>query len=106
MRRLKEKFKSVSLPVPIEISRFAETLKSKEATILDLENRTMLLEEQLETSPEIEFSKPGRTFTTNLRTVYDFIINQVPTKNIPIVISKVAANLGTPEERVPNRSTV
>ena len=65
----------------------------------------MLLEEQMETSPEVGFSKPGRTFTTNMRqTVYDVIINQVPTKNIPIVISKVAANLGTPAESVPNRS--
>ena len=107
LRRLEENFKSVSLPVPNETSRFKETLKSKNETILDLENRTMLLEEQMETSPEIGFSKPGRTFPTNMRrTVYDLIINQVPTKNIPIVISKVAANLGTPAESVPNRSTV
>ena len=107
LRRLEEKFKSVSLPVSNETSRFKETPKSKEETILDLENRTMLLEEQMETSPEIGFSKPGITFPTNMRrTVYDLIINQVPTKNIPIVISKVAANLGTPAESLPNRSTV
>ena len=107
LRRLQEKFRAVSLPVPNEASRFKETLKSKEDAILHLENRTMLLEEEMETSPEIGFSKPGRTFPTNMRrTVYDLIINQVPTKNIPIVIRKVAANLGTPAESVPNRSTV
>ena len=64
LRRLKEKFKSV--PVPSESSSSEERLKSKEETMLDLENQTMLLEEQLETSPDIGFSKPGRTFPTNM----------------------------------------
>ena len=84
LRRLEEKFKSVSLPVPDETSR------------------TMLLEEQMKTSPETWKNIPYYV-PDSLRYL---IINQVPTKNIPIVISKVAANLGTPAESVPNRSTV
>ena len=38
--------------------------------------------------------------------IQDGIVNEEPTKNIWIVISKIAARLSMPAESVPNRSTV
>jgi hypothetical protein len=38
--------------------------------------------------------------------VYDLLVNNVPTKNIPILIEKYTKRLGITVEKVPHRSTV
>ena len=51
--------------------------------------------------------KPGKTFVPEPRlAVYDAIVNQVPTSNIPILITKFASRFDVIIDQTPHRNTV
>ena len=79
-----------------------EQMKNKE-TIKSLENVKAKLEDVVEEFQETYTKRDGRTFDDNTRLmVYDCVVNQVPTQNIPVLIKKSADlrnfNRGTPQD--------
>ena len=57
--------------------------------------------------PQHVLDKPGQTFPVGMRlAVFDALINQVPTKNIPHLIGKFAGRFGVSIASIPHRSTV
>ena len=82
-------------------------MKLKDDAVKNVENEKMLLEEKIESAGESKNVKPGKTFSPVMRLmVYDAIVNQVPTRNIPVIISKFALRFDVPIDCVPHRSTV
>ena len=51
--------------------------------------------------------KPGKAYDSDMRRiVYDGIVNQVPTTNIPVIISRFATHFYIQVDSIPHRSTV
>ncbi|XP_064605780.1 uncharacterized protein LOC135470675 [Liolophura sinensis] len=79
-------------------------------TIRTLENDKLELEEnlkELQASNHASFTKTGKTFSTDIRMfVYESIVNQVPTKNVPKLLDKFAQRADIQLECIPHRSTV
>ncbi|KAK6185672.1 hypothetical protein SNE40_007853 [Patella caerulea] len=85
-----------------------EDLKVKNATIIDLENKILCLEEKIESSnSENNLQKEGKMYSSEMRMfVYDAVVNHVPTKNVPILIKKFAKRSGITMDKVPHRNMV
>ena len=72
----------------------------------------MFLEEEVEElkrakNEEKITKKDGKTYSTDMRMmIYDAIVNQVPTQNIPSLIEKYAQRTGEKLSAVPHRTTV
>ncbi|XP_014674001.1 PREDICTED: uncharacterized protein LOC106814216 [Priapulus caudatus] len=88
-------------------------LSEKEELVKDYENEICELREKLEEvhstekSEEKQTKKDGKTYGTNMRMmVYDSIVNQVPTQNIPNLIQNHAKRYGEVLTSVPHRTTV
>lgn len=61
-------------------------LKEKDVIISELENDKFILEEQVDNQTKY-FQKEGKTFSLDIRMfVYDCILNNVPTINVPNLI--------------------
>ena len=82
-------------------------LQSLHERIKEMENEKLTLEDHMIVGPEVQSVKPGKAFVPNIRlAVYDGIVNQVPTANIPVLISKLPSRFGVPIDSVPHRNTV
>ena len=113
-RRLKlyRQCKRASTPASVDedVARLHRELRSKDAVIRHLENRILLLEETIE---ELQcrtpgpLQKEGKTFPPETRMfVYDAIVNHVPTRSVPTLLSKFAQRSGLKMDSVPHRTTV
>ena len=86
-----------------------DKLREQHAEIHYLEHHTLLLEESVteQMEPQQVLDKPGQTFPVGMRlAVFDGLINQVPTQNIPHLIGKFAGRFGVSIASIPHRSTV
>ena len=80
----------------------------------ELENINLTLEERIASITHGEsntvatsFSKKGKRYSDDMRMfVYDAIVNQVPTRNIPILLTKFAQRAAIEVDSVPHRNTV
>ena len=85
--------------------------KEKDEIICSLETEKLELEEKLEEIQLIQAAErkttiDEKTYNTQTRMmVYDSIVNQVPTQNIPSVIESHSRRTGQTMSRVPNRTT-
>ena len=113
-RRLKlyRQCKRASTPTLIDedVARRHCELRSKDAVIRHLENKILMLEETIEElqchSPG-PLQKEGKTFPPETRMfVYDAIVNHVPTRSVPTLLSKSAQRSGLKMDSVPHRTTV
>lgn len=76
-----------TLPDVVELE---EKIKFQNARIIELENEKVILEEKDSVSP---FNKDGKVFNNTTRMfVYDAIVNQVPTNNIPNLLQKLVSD--------------
>ena len=95
----------------IAMSQFIELqekLRKKDETVGGLEDKILTLEDAIKSlKEESSMEKEGKTYSMDMRFhVYDLLVNNVPTKNIPILIEKFTKRLGITVEKVPHRSTV
>ena len=85
-------------------------LDEKDSDIRTLENEKLELEDvvgELNKNPVVETKKDGKTYSVNTRMkVFDFLVNQVPTENIPKLMQKIAERSGDKLSDIPNRTTV
>lgn len=84
-------------------------MRVKNETICDLQNDKFCLEEQIDSlkSGETNLQKEGKTYSSDMRMfVYDSIVNNVPMKNVPILLKQFTRRSGVMLEKVPHRSTV
>ena len=70
-----------------------------------------MLEDKMEqlsaATSQVSSKKDRKTYSVDIRMmVNDSVINQVPTKNIPMLIQKFAERTGVKLDEVPHRSTV
>jgi hypothetical protein len=86
---------------------------NKDDVIRRLEDEKLQLEETVQElsclldNKKTTSKKDGKTYSMETRMmVYDCIVNQVPTKNIPTVIEKISARSGVKLKDVPHRNTV
>ena len=95
-----------------DITRLTSELKEKDDIITNLENEKLMLEEtveQLNTSMEQEKrgTRDEKTYSLDIRMmVYDAVVNQVPTTNIPTLIQTFFERSGITLKDVPHRNTV
>lgn len=91
-------------------TRLSNLLTEKDDEIRYLENETLCLKESITNEASVVEKKTKRdekTFSLDMRQmVYDSIINQVPTKNIPVLIRRFAMRFGVKITAVPHRNTV
>ncbi len=83
-----------------------DTIKSQSETISTLENDLLVMEEKDLESP---FVKDDNRFNQTTRLfVYDAIVNQVPTQNIPTLLEKIAIRSGLKIDKsaIPHRNTI
>ena len=86
-----------------------DKLREQHDEIQYLEHQTLLLEESVtaQVEPQQVLDKPGQTFPVGMcLVVFDALINQVPTKNIPHLIGKFAGRFGVSIGSIPHRSNV
>ena len=86
-----------------------DKLREQHDEIQYLEHHVWLLEESVtaQMEPQQVLDKPGQTFPVDMRlAVFDGLINQVPTKNIPHLIGKFAGRFGVSIGSIPHRRTV
>ena len=97
-----------------EIVKLWEKLRSMSIAFRELENANPILEERIasitygeSTAAATSFSKKGKRYSDDMRMyVYDAIVNQVPTRNIPILLAKFTQRAGIEVDSVPHRNTV
>ena len=94
----------------IAMSQFIELqekLRKKDETVGGMEDKILTLEDAIKSlNEESSMEKEGKTYSMDMRFhVYDLLVNNVPTKNIPILIEKFTKRLGITVEKVPHRST-
>ena len=97
-----------------EIIKLQEKLRSMSIAFRELENINLTLEERIasithgeSTTAATSFSKKGKRYSDDMRMfVYDAIVNQVPTRNIPILLTKFAQRAAIEVDSVPHRNTV
>ncbi|CAM1319971.1 Uncharacterised protein r2_g2834 [Pycnogonum litorale] len=94
------------------ITSLTNELKEKEDIIRNLENEKLVLEEtveQLKTLMEQEkkSKKDEKTYSLDTRMMlYDAVVNQVPTKNVPTLIQKFSERSGITLKDVPHQNTI
>ena len=107
---LQESMDTAAEMAEASFSGVAEKLKEKESEIRFLESRTLELEEKLEEVGEASGSglqDEGWSYSSTTRLlVYDAIINNVATSNMPHLIKKFSNRLDAPLERIPSRSSI
>ena len=87
-------------------------LTAKDEVITMLENRVLVLEEEIEELKEATdktkvTKKDGKTYSTDTRmSIYDAIVSQVPTQNIPSLIEKLSQRTGEKLSALPHRTTM
>ena len=92
-----------------KLAEMMTRLRSRDDYIRQLENDKLLaLEERVDAiGVNRKMVKPGKAFHSDMRRiVYDGIVNQVPTQNIPVVISRFATHFCIQVDSIPHRSTV
>ena len=92
-----------------KLTEMMTRLRSRDDYIRQLENDKLLaLEERVDAiGVNRKMVKPGKAFHSDMRQiVYDGIVNQVPTQNIPVVISRFATHFCIQVDSIPHRSTV
>ena len=85
-----------------------DKLREQHDQIQYLEHQALLLKESVteQMEPQQILDKPGQTFPVGMRlAVFDALINQVPTQNIPHLIDKCAGRIGVSIASIPHRST-
>ena len=104
----RKKVKTVTLE---KYKKLLNENKEKDEIICSLETEKLELEEKLEEIQLIQAAErkttiDEKTYNTQKRMmVYDSIVNQVPTQNIPSVIESHSRRTGQTMSRVPNRTT-
>ena len=93
------------------VKKQKEEMKKKDELIAELQHEKLILEENAAEMEDVQesapFHKAGKKYPTNTRMfVYDCIMNNVPTGNIPVLMQQFAKRSSTPLEDVPQRSTV
>ena len=113
--RLKTKNKKAKRMVEnprVPMERFLQLkneLKEKDETISALHSENLQLEEMIQElqSKETRTMKDGKTYNVPMRMiVYNSIVHQVPTENIPSLIQSNARRSGQELSKVPQRTTV
>ena len=90
-----------------KISDLQRQLKDKDQSIKVLENENAIMEEQLHDSECSKIEKVGKSFPIEIRLLtYDFLVNNVPTRNIPALLEKATKRLGVDMNSIPHRTTV
>ncbi|XP_023819113.1 uncharacterized protein LOC105357363 isoform X2 [Oryzias latipes] len=88
----------------------AATVKLQSRRIRELENENLILQDRIEAltnKPCQIFERDGKIYPFDLRmVVYDHILNNVPTRSVPILIEKFAQRAGFTLDAVPHRATV
>jgi hypothetical protein len=104
---------STSVTVSMEdYMKLQDTLKVNDEEISSLQKEKLVLEETIQdvlksNSEDKQSKKDGKTYSVDTRMmVYTSIVNQVPTKNIPILIKDLAERSGDKMTSIPHRSTV
>lgn len=113
-KRLKNANKTLSFcacasKVNAELLKAKEELKLKNAAIVELQNDKLCLEDIIKSLKFAESSleKRGKTYSLEMRMfVYDAIINNVPTRNVPPLIQTFNKRVGVNLGQVPHRNTV
>ena len=98
----------------VSLDKFASLqlkLTAKDEVITMLENRVLVLEEEIELKEATDKTKvtkkDGKTYSTDMRmSIYDAIVSQVPTQNIPSLIEKLSQRTGEKLSALPHRTTV
>ena len=70
----------------VKLTEMMTRLRARDSYIRQLENDKLLLQERVDaTDVHRKMMKPGKAFDSDMRRiVYDGIVNQVPTANIPV----------------------
>ena len=102
---------SVSTVPLIEHQKLETLIGEKDNEIRTLQNEKLELEDEVNEMKMrksiVETKKDGKTYSVRTRMkVFDALVNQVPTENIPMVMEKFAKRSGETLANVPNRSTV
>ena len=101
-KRLSEEFEQTK-------SALKSQLAEKDKEICSLQHENLVLEEQVRglQAQSKEVKADGKSFSSNMRMmVFDAVINQVPTNNIPKLLEKFSARCGLNFSDVPHRTTV
>jgi len=115
-RRLKQSYKNRRLTTiskklhENDRTGLSNLLTEKDDEIRYLENETLCLKESITNEASVvekKTKKDEKTCSLDMRQmVYDSIINQVPTKNIPVLIRSFAMRFGVKISDVHHRNTV
>ncbi|KAK6174995.1 hypothetical protein SNE40_013538 [Patella caerulea] len=110
--KLKRKAREVETVSKDKFLKLQTYLSEKDELIRQYENEICELKEKLaeiekEKTKQIETRKDRKTYSTDTRMlVYDAIVNQVPTQNIPIMMDSHSKRMGETLLSVPHRSSV
>ena len=92
-----------------EIIDLKQSLKLKDETILQLEDENLQLKDKQQSSSSstsLSLQKVGKTFPVDVRLfVYDCAVNNVPTGNIPKLLTQFGKRSGHIFD-VPHRNTI
>ena len=107
-QRLQSKSANAAHTDNVKLTEMMTRLRSRDSYIRQLENDKLLLQERVDaTDVHRKMMKPGKAFDSDMRRiVYDGIVNQVPTRNIPVIISRFATHFSIQVDSIPHRSTV
>ena len=107
-QRLQSKSANAAHADIVNLTEMTKTLRSRDSYIRQLENDKLLLQERVDaTDVHKKMMKLGKAFDSDMRRiVYNGIVNQVPTANIPVIISRFATHLSIQVDSIPHRSTV
>ena len=108
-KRKRKNKNSKTVPL-VKYTQLKEEIKKKDEIIRSLELEKSELEEQLaeqQTETDTNTLKDKKTYGVPMRMlVYDSVINQVPTENIPALIESHAKRRSEVLSSVPHRNTV
>ena len=105
----RKKRQSSSLPVISCEQDLELKCHLKDMAIASLQEENVLLEEKIEDMEDMTKTtkSDGKGYNTSMRMmVYDAIVDQVPTTNIPHLINKFAMRCGVTLSDIPHRTTV
>ena len=112
-KRLKDSYKAKRLGEKdsIPLKHHIQQLRDKDEIIRFLDSKKMVLEEMVQelssAQKEKRMKENGKTYSPDMRImVYDAIVNQVPTQNIPLLIQSHANRTGENLDSIPHRTTV